>query len=97
MISGTWGQGSVDYLVEAKDAPVRSIMVGVGEAMAPATFELGFPRNVAQIEATLTSHLKHDCYSKGKLTDLFIYGIATDSDRWEFHECQMKAESINTR
>ncbi|KAG0066013.1 hypothetical protein BGZ90_001574, partial [Linnemannia elongata] len=98
-ISGTWGTGRVDYLVESKNALELS-MVGVAEAKKPLTFAVGFPQNVAQMEATLTVRAEHDCRTNGQPTDLFAYGIVTDANRWEFIECRMEganARGINHR
>lgn len=89
-ISGSWGSGPVDYLVETRDALELS-MVGVVEAKKQSTFKTGFPQNVAQLEATLTMRMEHDCRRNGKSMDLLSHGIVTDANRWEFIECRMVA------
>ncbi|KAG0028113.1 hypothetical protein BGZ82_008617, partial [Podila clonocystis] len=93
-ITGSWGNGPVDYLIETKNA-LEVSMVGVAEAKKQSTFKAGHAQNIAQLEATLTSRMDHDCRCNGKSMDLFSYGIVTDANRWEFIECRMDAASIN--
>ncbi|KAG0332933.1 hypothetical protein BG005_005298, partial [Podila minutissima] len=85
-ISGRWGSGAVDYGIEWRNA-TGMYVVGITEAKTKKTLSSGFPQNVMQLDAALTTRDAWDPRSNSEPS--VCYGIVTDAKYWEFIECRM--------